>query len=709
MGRLPKNHHYLNNPNLPTAQAQFEYTPEMVSELKKCKENVLHFAENYFYIISVDDGRQKIPLHTYQRKALRMIRDERFNLLIFSRQSGKKLCVDTLVATTSGYVRNGDLKDGDYILNEFGDPVKVLKAHPITNEGKAYKIIFDNGEVVYACSEHLWFTVSDRNFDGGVRTTQEIADTFEDNHRIPNFKDGGEFSINSIEEVPSVPMRCITVDNPTGLYLITKNNIPTHNTTMATIFCLWTAIFQSDQRILLVANKESTAKEIFKRIKMAYEELPNWIKSGVAQWGMESMSLANGSAIEISTTTGTAARGKSSNLLFIDEIDFIPSELLREFWASVYPIISSSKKSKIIMASTPRDTSGLFYQLYSESLKGENDWKTMKIIWSDIPGRDEKWKNQTIRSLGDAGAFQREFCCEFDQVGDSQIDIAVCEELRQGARTPLYVLDDGNYCLWENPDPEKIYVAGVDIAEGVGKDYSCIQILDITDPRYIQQVAVYSNNKISPMEFTPRLREILQNWGDPLALIERNACGGQVVDNLKKNFSYDNIVSWGQSKATYKENYRTAQLGIMSHTNTKFKAIHNQRYWIQTMKRIRISDVKTINELKDFVRMKNGTYSAKAGCNDDRVMSLAWALMILSDELVDRYFEVLDKDENGKPLVIKPMDYGVKYFMNPTSIYTQDKTGEGGDAMPTFLGSVMQSENIEMDDLTAGGWTKLGY
>jgi len=424
---------------------------------------------------------------------------------------------------------------------------------------------------------------------------------------------------------------------------------------------------------------------------------------------MESMSLANGSAIEISTTTGTAARGKSSNLLFIDEIDFIPVELLKEFWASVYPIISSSKKSKIIMASTPRDTSGLFYQLYSESLKGENDWKTMKIIWSDIPGRDEKWKNQTIRSLGDASAFQREFCCEFDQVGDSQIDNALYEELRQGARTPLYILDDGAYCIWENPNPERIYVVGVDIAEGVGKDYSCIQILDITDPRYIQQVATYSNNKISPMEFTPRLREILQNWGDPLALIERNACGGQVVDNLKKDFSYENIVSWGQSKATYKESYRTAQLGIMSHTNTKFRGIQNQRYWIQTMKRVRLNDLKTIIELKDFVRMKNGTYSAKAGSNDDRVMALVWALMILSDDLVDRYFEVLDKDENGKVLVLKPMDYGVQYFLNPTSIYTQDKNGAGGDALPSFMGSSIVSDNVELDDLTAGGWTKLGY
>ena len=191
-----------------------------------------------------------------------------------------------------------------------------------------------------------------------------------------------------------------------------SNGILSHNTTIATIFCLWVAIFNADKTILLVANKESTAREIIKRIKLAYEEIPNWLKAGVGEWAKESLVLTNNSRIEISTTTGTAARGKSADLLFVDEMDFIEAGMLKEFWASVFPIISSKKKSKIIVASTPRDTSGLFYKLYDGSVKGENEWSNLRIKWDDVPGRDEKWKKAIMGSIGDPAIFQREFeCC----------------------------------------------------------------------------------------------------------------------------------------------------------------------------------------------------------------------------------------------------------------------------------------------------------
>ena len=561
---MPKKGIYLNNPNLPSIDAQFEYTPKMVSELKKCASSVLHFSENYFQIINVDEGRQKITLHSYQKKALRMMRDNRFSLLLFSRQSGKS--------------------------------------------------------------------------------------------------------------------------------------------TISTIYCLWTACFNTDQNILIVANKESTAKEIFKRIRMAYEELPNWLKPAVKEYQKESLELANGSRIGITTTTGTAGRGSSANLLFVDEADWIESNLLEEFWASVYPIISSSKKSKIILASTPRDTSGLFYKLYDGSIKGTNSWVSLRIPWDQVPGRDEQWKKETIGSLGDISIWRREFEIVFDEIGEASFDTELFEQMKANTFSPLYVFDEGRYLLWETPNEEKIYVAGVDIAEGLGKDATVIQILDITDLRKIKQVACYHNNRISPSEFTPKLHEILQHWGSPLALIERNSCGGQVVDNLKKDFNYENIVSYGYKETSTKNRL----LGVMSHTNTKYRGVMNQRYWINTAKSVQINDIHTVNEFKDFVRLKNGTWSSKAGSNDDRVMSFIWALMILSEDLIENYFEIIEKDENNKPLVIRQMEYEVKYFMNPTSIYTNEKDGVGGSSLPIlFEGKGMNNSNPDLDELYGMGWKSL--
>jgi hypothetical protein len=483
-----------------------------------------------------------------------------------------------------------------------------------------------------------------------------------------------------------------------------SNGILSHNSTLATIFMLWVAIFQNDQRILLVANKESTAREIFRRIRVAYEGLPNWLKAPVTYYGLESLELQNGSRISITTTTGTAGRGSSANLLFVDEMDFIEKGLLEEFWSSVYPIISSSKKSKIIIASTPKDTSGLLYKLYDGSVKKQNNWVNMKVLWNDVPGRDERWRKDTIDALGDEGIFRREFEVTFDEVGESAIDGELFDNMRRNAMEPLYIYEDGCYLLWENPNEEKIYSVGVDISEGVGKDASVIQVLDITEPRQIKQVAVYTNNKISPSEFTPKLREILSHWGDPYVLIERNNCGAQVVDNLKREFNYESIVSWGIDRVVNRANNK---YGIIAHTNTKFIGIMNQRYWVNTLKTVQINDVNTVLEMKDFVRSKNNTWGAKHGAHDDRVMSLIWALMMLHEDIAHNFFDIIEKDETGKPKVIKSIDYGIKHFMNPSSIYTNEKDGTGGDALPAIMGT-SYTENTDLDDLSMQGWRPLG-
>jgi hypothetical protein len=313
---------YMNNPNLPTVGAEFEYTPEMVKDLKKCQKNILHFAEKFFYIISLDEGKQPINLHYCQKRALRKMRDNRFFILLASRQIGK--------------------------------------------------------------------------------------------------------------------------------------------TTMMTIYALWIACFNNDQRILIVANKEGTALEIMSRIRMAYEELPNWLKPGVKEYGKTSVTLANGTRIGISTTTGTAARGQSVNVLILDELAFIEPHLVDDFWKSVYPIVSSSKKSKIFIASTANGTDNLFYKIYSGAEQGENGWASDKILWNEVPDRDEKWKQQTISSIGSREAFEQEFNCEFISSGESSVNDELFEKLNSRAIEPKFVFDSGKYLLWDEPKEDGIYIASVD-------------------------------------------------------------------------------------------------------------------------------------------------------------------------------------------------------------------------------------------------------
>jgi len=414
------------------------------------------------------------------------------------------------------------------------------------------------------------------------------------------------------------------------------------------------------------------------------------------------MTLANGSRIGISTTTGTAARGQSVNCLILDELAFIDTHLVEPFWKSVYPIISSSKKSKIFIASTPNGTENLFYNLYNGAETGDNGWTPERIDWWEVPGRDEEWKNQTIKTLGSSETFDQEFGNVFLQTGESVIDEELLEILRLTVKKPSHVLEDGHYKLWSTPEDDHIYSVGVDISEGVGLASSVIQILDITDLTNIIQVGVYAHDKISPYNFTTKLHEILQQWGAPLALIERNNCGAQVVDTLRNKYGYKGIVTYMPSSKKIDPN----RLGVLAHTNTKYKGVVNMRYWMNHLKCVSIQDTATVHELKNFVRYPNGTWRHRAGTDlyDDRVMSLIWGLMILETSITSQYLEIVKMDDNDKPLIVRPLDYGIQAFQRST-ISNFSEFSES-NIMPIAFGG--QSDDLgEIEDLHADGWKTL--
>jgi len=556
-----KEKYYLGNERLPTLDTKFEYTPEMISEIKKCKKNLLHFAENYFFIINLDRGKEKIKLYSCQKRVLRNLRDNRFVILLSSRQSGK--------------------------------------------------------------------------------------------------------------------------------------------TTQMTIYCLWNACFNEDQRILIVANKEQTAKNIFKRVRLAYEMLPNFLKPGVVEYGQTSMTLTNGSSIGISTTSSDAGRGDSCNCLVLDELAFIDTHIVEKFWESVYPIISSSKKSKIFIASTPNGTDNLFYRLYKGAEEGDNNWKAERIDWWEIPGRDEKWKNDTIKTLGSTETFSQEFGNEFLHGGESSINESLYNTALRDCREPEFVFDNGKYLVWEEPKENRLYVAGVDISEGVNEAASVVQILDITDLTNIEQVAVYHTRDTAPFAFTTKLLEILNQWGRPPVCIERNSCGAQVVEQLKFTHGYENIVSWG-AKAGDKTEFK--RIGILSHTNTKYRGITNMRYWINELKVFKFRDINTLKEFKSFIRYPNNTWGARPGSDswDDRVMSLVWALIILENEICSRYYDVIRLDDCDRPQVIKPLDYGIRGVVSPFSVYSNEKNTGMETVLPTLFDGETAEDEIE--DLKRQGW-----
>ena len=561
---------YLGNSNIPAPGSRYEYTPEMISEIKKCKKSLLHFAENHFYIINIDEGRIPIKLRKYQKRLLKTLKNNRFVVTLASRQIGKS--------------------------------------------------------------------------------------------------------------------------------------------TVLTIYILWVALFFEDQNILLAANKEESAKEIFKRIKLAYEMLPNYLKSPAVKYAETSMTFTNGSNISITTTTSDTGRGRSVSLLCLDELAFVDMGLLDAFWASVYPVISSSKKAKIFAVSTPNGVGNLFHQLYAGSIKKGSEWNgwvSERIDWWEIPDRDEEWKEMTIRTLGSREKFAQEYENVFLSTGETALDEGLYENLQLEVFEPKYVFDDNSYIIWDQPKDGKLYTVGVDVGEGLGQNASVAQILDVTDLTNIRQVAQYYTRTTSPYIFSQKLNDILTHWGKPPVGIERNNCGAQVVDNLRNTFNYENIISWGAKSVDKSLNQR---LGIISHTNTKYRGIMNMRYWLNELRAVKVSDVNTLLELKDFVRKPNQTWSGRtANTLDDRVMALVWALIVLDNDICPYFFEVVNMDDNLRPQLIKSLDYGFsKKIINPVGLFTNESGSSDYTPSPimfqTNLNKNAADENPDIEELFQQGW-----
>jgi hypothetical protein len=1093
---------YLNNNESLPINITVDYTPEQFIEMKKCMEDVNYFAENYFYIVNLDEGRQTIKIFDAQRKAIDKIIKEKRTIICASRQIGKALGLDTHIPTPNGWTTMGELKIGQQVYDDRGNICNVTHVHDIMYNRECFKVKFSNGDEIVADAEHDWMTqiVESDELVSIKRSTSYIRDTLKTstgspNHRIKMSKmsDIDYVYIDDIEKIDSIPVRCITVDSVNHMYLCGKTMIPTSNTTLMTIVCLWNVLFKKDYQVAILANKEDQAKEILERIKLAYEELPNWLKTGVSEFTKEVLKLVNGSKIFVSTTSESGIRGKSVNLLFVDEFAHIQSQIADPFFKSVMPTISSSKSAKIVLIScvtedtyifsskgirqikdyrkkeclqgyeideysilgktdmntgttffnsgvsdvyeidtswtklkgapthklfackdgkydwytidqlqagdyvaiqygnniwgdndstanftpmvnkkiknkfdakqitpdlsyligiylsegsvykkytskgnwvgasmfltcgdslipildklnikyylaednlhytvssknlieffefigfdlyrkspkkiipsrllemsrpniiallqgifdgdgsairdgrvtislsspifieqlrmillnfgilcewstgvtpptkkckvestyyrlsmcgcnaqkyykeigfrferkqnileinykdkpdiinpldniphmcgifkpdfrkvkkkfltkglvnafyedknisrdklldfknkygfssdllneivspnirwqkikdktyigkqevydfslpnkedsdpydwnhsviyngilghqTPKGAEGKFYEIFRDAEKKKNGWCPVRIHYSEVPGRDAAWvKEQQAAINYDMDAWRQEFEIEFLENGTAALNQAVIDRMKSEACPAEFSFDDGDYFVWKNPEPNRIITIGVDVAEGVGQDFTIAIVLDITDLNNIEQCAIFASNKMQPWVFAEKLNQIARSWGRPFLCIERNKEGGQVVDAIMNVHNYDNVVTYSM-KNDKRGVYQSP--GIFCHQNSKYTGIQNMKYFIENRQSVKLYDINTIREFETFIRKVNRTWGAKKGFNDDRIMALVWALVILEKDMAEKYLDVIEYDEAGKPSVI---------------------------------------------------------
>ncbi len=393
-------------------------------------------------------------------------------------------------------------------------------------------------------------------------------------------------------------------------------------TTMVAVI-LWFILFNESFNCAILANKASTAREILSRLQMAYEWLPHWLQQGLVEWNKGSLELENGSKVLASSTSSSAIRGGSFSLVYLDEFAFVDAQLQEEFFASVYPTISSGRTSRVMITSTPKGMN-LFYKLWVDAEEGRNEYVPIQVHWSAVPGRDEAWREQTIKNTSEE-QFRQEFECDF--IGSSNTLINPSKLASLVFHDPI--AQNENVKIWKEVVKGHVYAISVDTSRGIGNDYSAFTVCDCTAVPY-EVVCTYRSNIISPMLYPNIIYDIARKYNDAIVLVEINDIGQQVADILHHELEYEGILTaeWkGRSGQLLTAGFggKSQQLGVRTTKQLKRVGCASLKTIIEN-DRLLINDFEILKELTAFV-VRGQSYAAEEGYNDDLVMSLvlfAW-------------------------------------------------------------------------------------
>ena len=411
----------------------------------------------------------------------------------------------------------------------------------------------------------------------------------------------------------------------------------TGKSTTSVSYLLHYAIFNANVNIGILANKASTARDLLARLQTAYENLPKWMQQGVLVWNKGSLELENGSKIMAASTSAAAVRGMTFNIIFLDEFAFVPNHIADDFFSSVYPTISSGKSTKIIIVSTPKGMNH-FYRLWHDAERGANEYVPTQVHWSEVPGRDEKWREQTIKNTSEQ-QFRVEFECEF--LGSVDTLIAPGKLRSMVYDSPL--TSNKGLDVFTEPVPGRDYVCTVDVARGVGEDYSAFIVVDITEFPH-QLVAKYRKNDIKPMLFPNIIWETCKAYNDAFILCEVNDIGDQVASIIQYDLEYQNLLMCsmrGRAGQIVGQGFsgKKTQLGVKMSKTVKKVGSLNLKTMVEADK-ILFKDYDIISELTTFVS-KSNSFEAEEGSNDD----LAMCLVIYAWLVAQDYFkELTDQD-----------------------------------------------------------------
>ena len=443
----------------------------------------------------------------------------------------------------------------------------------------------------------------------------------------------------------------------------------TGKSTTVVSYLLHYILFNDNVNVGILANKASTSRDLLARLATAYENLPKWIQQGVVVWNKGNIELENGSKILAASTSASAVRGMSFNIIFLDEFAFVPNHIAESFFASVYPTITSGTKTKVIIISTPQGMNH-YYKMWMDAVNGRNGYTYHEVHWSQVPGRDAAWKEQTIKNTS-LRQFTQEFECEFLGSVDTLISAAKLKALV--FEEPI--ARNKGLDVYENPKENAEYLMTVDVSRGIGGDYSAFIVYDITTVPY-RIVAKYRNNEIKPMLFPSVINDVARGYNNAWVLCEVNDIGDQVASILNFDLEYPNVLMCamrGRAGQIVGQGFsgNKTQLGVKMSITVKKVGCANLKQIIEDDKLI-FNDYDIINELTTFIQKKQ-SFEADDGFHDDLVMCMVIFAWLVQQ---DYFKEMTDNDIRQR--IYEEQKNQIEQDMAPFGFITTGLEGDEG-------------------------------
>ena len=431
-------------------------------------------------------------------------------------------------------------------------------------------------------------------------------------------------------------------------------------------YILWYALFHPEKTIAILANKGATAREMLARVTLMLENLPFFLQPGCKALNKGSIELSNNSRIVAAATSGSSIRGMSVNLLFLDEFAFV--ENAAEFYTSTYPVVSSGTDTKVIITSTANGIGNTYHKIWEGAVQNVNEYKPFRVDWWDVPGRDEKWKEETIANTSQL-QFDQEFGNTFFGTGDTLIEGNTLLDLR--ARQPINLLEGGGLKVYEKPIKDHEYIMTVDVSKGRGQDYSTFTVIDVSQ-RPFKQVAVYRNNNISPLLYPSIIYKYANLYNEALCVVENNDAGMLVAVGLYQDLEYENMFLESVVKSD--------SIGVTMTRKVKRIGCSSIKDILENNK-LQVVDEDTILEISTFVA-KGVSYEASDGNHDDLMMNL----------VLFGYF-------------VSTQSFGDNFDMNIKNLLFEERMAQIEEDLPPFGIIDDGRDQVEAPSVDGAEWT----